>query len=217
MVLSIVSNLSLSYYFLDILTSSKINMSKSHEKIYILTGLSLLCLTSNERKRLSQFKTTTPRSSRIGQEGHSTDKDWIRFTEKYRPPCMKFLDRHYPKYRFLKDDVYEDMVVMILDNPGFANRKPSVRFRTVLIKMLRKAMVNAVRKLREESGERYARLMLPLLPAETAFDCDRRRLQLIAVDFIRREPTPLQRTSRGIQRDADRAFGVDEFAWGWGW
>ena len=46
MVLSIVSNSSLSYYFLDILTSSKINMSKSHEKIYILTGFSLLCPTS---------------------------------------------------------------------------------------------------------------------------------------------------------------------------
>ena len=46
MVLSIIFNSSLSYYFLDILTSSKINMSKSHEKIYILTGLSLLCLTS---------------------------------------------------------------------------------------------------------------------------------------------------------------------------
>ena len=57
------------------------------------------------------------------------------------------------------EDVYEDMVVMILDNPGFANRKPSVRFRTVLIKLLRKAMASAVRKLREESGERYARLM----------------------------------------------------------
>ena len=136
---------------------------------------------------MSHFKTTTPRSARIGQEGHSTDKDWIHFTEKYRPPCMKFLDRHYPKYRFLKDDVYEDMVVMILDNPGFANRKPSVRFRTVLIKLLRKAMASAVRKLREESGERYARLMQPLPPAETAFDCDRRRLQLIAVDFIRRD------------------------------
>ena len=136
---------------------------------------------------MSHFKTTTPRSARIGQEGHSTDKDWIHFTEKYRSPCMKFLDRHYPKYRFLKDDVYEDMVVMILDNPGFANRKPSVRFRTVLIKLLRKAMVNAIRKLREESGERYARLMQPLLPVETAFDCDRRRLQLIAVDFIRRD------------------------------
>ena len=136
---------------------------------------------------MTSFKTTTPRSARIGQEGHSTDKDWIHFTEKYRPPCMKFLDRHYPKYRFLKDDVYEDMVVMILDNPGFANRKPSVRFRTVLIKLLRKAMASAVRKLREESGERYARLMQPLLPAETAFDCDRRRLQLIAVDFIRRD------------------------------
>ena len=46
MVLSIVSNLSLSYYFLDILTSSKINMSKSHEKIHILTGLCFLCITS---------------------------------------------------------------------------------------------------------------------------------------------------------------------------
>ena len=46
MVFSIIFNSSSSYYFLDILTSSKINMSKSREKIYILTGLSLLCLTS---------------------------------------------------------------------------------------------------------------------------------------------------------------------------
>ena len=115
---------------------------------------------------MNNFKVTTPKSSRIGQEGHSTDKDWIHFTEKYHPPCMKFLDRHYPKYRFLMDDVYKGMVVIILDNPGFANRKPSVRFRTVLIKLLRKAMVNAVRKRREKSGERYARLMQPLLPAD---------------------------------------------------
>ena len=135
----------------------------------------------------ANFKTTTPRSSRIGQQGHSTDKDWIHFTEKYRPPCMRFLDRHYPKYRFLKDDVYSDMVVMILDNPGFANRKPSVHFRTVLVKLLRKAMANAIRKLREEPGERYTKLMSPLMPTETAFDCDRRRLQLLAVDFIRRD------------------------------
>ena len=77
-------------------------------------------------ERSCNFKATTPRSSRIGQEGHSTEKDWIHFTEKYRPPCMKFLDRHYPKYRFLKDDVFEDMVVMILDNPGFANRTEAV-------------------------------------------------------------------------------------------
>ena len=69
----------------------------------------------------------------------------------------------------------------------WARRWRFVRFRTVLIKLLRKAMASAVRKLREESGERYARLMQPLLPAETAFDCDRPRLQLIAVDFIRRD------------------------------
>ena len=56
---------------------------------------------------MSHFKTTTPRSARIGQEGHSTDKDWIHFTEKYRPPCMKFLD---PSLRFVSAHLAEGRV-----------------------------------------------------------------------------------------------------------
>lgn len=142
---------------------------------------------SEENNEHRNFPITTPKSQLIGRDGHSTDEDWIHFFEKYRPSLLRFLDRHYPRYRFLKDDALSEMTIMILNNPGFSNRKPSVHFRTVLVKLLRKAMANLVRKLREGPAERYAALMGPLQPTETSFDCDRKRLQLLAIDFIRRD------------------------------
>ena len=88
MVFSIIFNSSLSYYFLDILTSSKINMSKSHEKIYILTGLSLLCLTS-----VIAFGAETPvqmATLRWSGDGEFMSWHWEKLGEPFEDGATRF-------------------------------------------------------------------------------------------------------------------------------
>lgn len=47
------------------------------------------------------FRTTTPKSSNVGRPGFEQRENWQRFFDKYRAPCIEFVEHKYP---FCKPD-----------------------------------------------------------------------------------------------------------------
>lgn len=135
--------------------------------------------------KFGKFETTTPRSSHVGQPGYDTREDWQRFLEKYRERILQFGRDHYPHRVDMVEDVFQDLLVKILSNPFVLSYEPTVRFRSVLIRLYREAFADAVRKLKISSRENYERNTAPLREESVTQDCDRRRLQLLTIDMIR--------------------------------
>ena len=133
------------------------------------------------------FPPTTPRSSNIGQPGYDSNEHWQHFLDKYRAKILQFGRRHYAHRLDMVEDVFEDMVAKILTNPSVTSREPSVRFRTVLVRLYRNTFADAVRNLKENSHDNYLANTLPFRSTVTTQECDRRRLQLLAIDLIQRD------------------------------
>ena len=133
------------------------------------------------------FPPTTPRSSNIGQPGYDSNEHWQHFLDKYRAKILQFGRRHYAHRLDMVEDVFEDMVAKILTNPNVTSREPSVRFRSVLIRLYRNAFADAVRNLKENSHDNYMKNTAPFSPNFATQDCDRHRLRLLTVDVIRRD------------------------------
>ena len=78
------------------------------------------------------FRTTTPKSSNVGRPGFEQRENWQRFFDKYRAPCIEFVEHKYPFCKPDSEDVFMRVAERIMANPSVTNRKPGDTFRTVL-------------------------------------------------------------------------------------
>ena len=52
------------------------------------------------------FRTTTPKSSNVGRPGFEQRENWQRFFDKYRAPCIEFVEHKYPFCKPDSEDVF---------------------------------------------------------------------------------------------------------------
>ena len=78
------------------------------------------------------FRTTTPRTSRVGQPPYDNAETWNRFFAKYRRSCIDFIRLKYPAWQSDAEDVFMRVAERISRDPLLTSRKPGDTFRTVL-------------------------------------------------------------------------------------
>ena len=78
------------------------------------------------------FRTTTPRTSHVGQGPYANDETWNRFFAKYRRSCIDFIRLKYPDWQSDAEDVFMRVAERISRDPLLTSRKPGDTFRTVL-------------------------------------------------------------------------------------
>ena len=78
------------------------------------------------------FRTTTPRTSHVGQGPYANDETWNRFFAKYRRSCIDFIRLKYPAWQSDAEDVFMRVAERISRDPLLTSRKPGDTFRTVL-------------------------------------------------------------------------------------
>lgn len=132
-----------------------------------------------------QFPETTPRSQHVGQPGYDTNADWCHFLDKYKARIVQFGRDHYPRYRDMAEDVFQTMIENIYSKPALLNYKPTIRYRSALLRLYRLTFADLLRDLRTDSRKTYLEMTAAAQEKTTSLECDQRRLQLLVLSMIR--------------------------------
>ena len=103
------------------------------------------------------FRTTTPKSSNVGRPGFEQRENWQRFFDKYRAPCIEFVEHKYPFCKPDSEDVFMRVAERIMANPSVTNRKPGDTFRTVLCNLCIREIFRMHHPKRQEAERRFNR------------------------------------------------------------
>ena len=133
------------------------------------------------------FRTTTPRTSRVGQPPYDNAETWNRFFAKYRQPCLDFVRLKYPAWQSDAEDVFMRVVERIAKDPFLTNRKPNASFRTVLCNLCIREIGRLHNPHRERAVRRFLRQPLDIIvPGLRRESAAHERLGELAV-FIRND------------------------------
>ena len=161
------------------------------------------------------FRTTTPRTSRVGQGPYANDETWNRFFAKYRRSCIDFIRLKYPAWQSDAEDVFMRVAERISRDPLLTSRKPGDTFRTVLCNLCIREIGRLHNPHRERAIRRFRSQPLDvILPGLRRKSPEAERLAELAA-FIRNDPLdpdyvngrfyePLDEEKFGIWRQVQR-------------
>ena len=133
------------------------------------------------------FRTTTPRTSRVGQGPYTNDETWNRFFAKYRRSCIDFIRLKYPAWQSDAEDVFMRVAERISRDPLLTSRKPGDTFRTVLCNLCIREIGRLHNPHRERAIRRFRSQPLDvILPGLRRKSPDAERLAELAA-FIRND------------------------------
>ena len=133
------------------------------------------------------FRTTTPRTSHVGQDPYANDETWNRFFAKYRQSCMDFIRLKYPAWQSDAEDVFMRVAERIAKEPLLTTRKPGDTFRTVLCNLCIREIGRLHNPHREKAVRRFRRQPLDIiLPGLHRKSAEAERLAELAT-FIRND------------------------------
>lgn len=127
---------------------------------------------------MSDWDTTTPTSSHVGQPGYDTQEVWERFCRKYRDRVLQFGYKHFPAYRDMIEDVFQSMAQKIALNPFALAYEPlETHFHSVLVALYCQTFFKAIRELKLGPKKRYLEKTAAFREECTTQDCTLKELQ----------------------------------------